>query len=109
MIIILNDPIQTLVDTINDLYPDVNCEIQYNPDLNEKVSEIWMSEENGNLININPYIPFTAIVETIAHEFSHIVSKSKDNIHNGEWRETLNNINKKYQEKINSEFTKVEK
>lgn len=110
MIKIFCDPLNQTIQAINELYPDLETQIQYNPDIdtNECVGyTIFPCKEDmeteGNIkipvIEISPVIPYMAVVEVLSHEVAHVVVgdlPEGEDEHGEKWKTVMDKIEKKY-------------
>lgn len=98
MLNILNDPIQGVLKAAESLYPDLECEIQFYPVKSETGNcGMCILPENENeipQINIDPSIPYGAVLEVLAHELAHVVVPEDD--HGEQWDNAFNAIFTEY-------------
>jgi hypothetical protein len=104
MIKIFCDPIHQTIQAINELYPDLECIIQYDPGINpNEYKGVTCFPEDGSIpvIDISPIIPYMAVVEILCHEVSHVVvgvlPKGEDD-HGKKWQDVMQKIEDKYNE-----------
>ena len=100
---IVNNPFDLVIEATHNLYPHLNCKIQFNPELRGKeFGECGTCTvvDNEILIDISTNIPFDAMIEIIAHELAHaVVGKTNDeNKHSKEWEDIFDKIFEKYLE-----------
>lgn len=98
---IANNPFDIVFQAVNELYPNTEARIQFDPTLNMEEQEYGYTEfgESGTLpiVGINPELPVSAAIEILAHELAHvIVGYIAD--HGPEWEKVFSEINDKYTE-----------
>jgi predicted metal-dependent hydrolase len=103
----INNPLDTVIEAVEKLYPNINANIQFNPNIKPH-KFLWFNwgycgyttfpEDNSTpLIDISTNIPFVGMVEVLAHELAHVIVGIKEQ-HNKNWEEVFDNIQKKYYE-----------
>jgi hypothetical protein len=107
---IINNPFDTVIRAVQELYPGTQALIQFNPDLRgEKHGECGCTsfpDDEGQeiLVDISTNIPFLAMIEILAHELAHVVTgPNLDDDHGPEWQSVFNAIQVKYEELIDLE------
>lgn len=104
---ILNDPFKILLEAVQNLYPEIECEIQMDPTIRKPFKlfgkRLWgccgyaLFPNDGGIpqIRISSNIPYFAVVEVLAHELAHVVA-GIDAGHGAEWEEVFINIHAEY-------------
>lgn len=96
MLKITNDPIKAILTAFDNLYPEKEADIQFNPEI-EECGFITFPDDGGKpLIDISTNIPFEAIIETLAHELSHLVMGVTDDEHGDEWDSIFARLQEEY-------------
>lgn len=93
MITFVYNPIDVMVKAVENLYPDINVSIQFNPELKSPGATSF-SKQNGKdvaLIDINAEIPFDAAIEALAGELAHAATKTLDK-KDPKWNKALQSI-----------------
>lgn len=101
MIVFVNDPLRVICEIAHEIKPDIEVDVQYHEGLEGAGCTTFPDDGERPLIDINPAIPFGAVVEILAHELSHvIVGKTEGDGHTPEWKKTFNEIHKRYEARI---------
>lgn len=104
---IINDPIKCLLDTVNKMYPEVDCEIQYDDSMNMYEDEfgctIFPDDGSKPYIVLNPELNIGNLVEIIAHEVAHVIA-GKEAEHNDKWQIIFDEIYNAFQEDFTNLF-----
>jgi hypothetical protein len=100
MINYINDPINAVIDICDELYPDLEVDLQFVEGMHEKVGafgETFFPDEKEELpkISIDVSAPFSAVLELIAHEVAHVVS-GPGHEHDDVWESHFDAIHKAY-------------
>jgi len=94
-----NNPIELVIRAAQNLYPDLDVKIWFNPGLNQECGEalaLLVTCEDGSIeIYVSTNVPFYAIPEIIAHELAHLVALPDDD-HSQRWEEAFNLIAEEY-------------
>ena len=106
MITLPNNPIELVIRAAQNLYPDLDVKIWFNPGLNQECEgalALLATCEDGSIeIYISTNVPFSAVPGIIAHELSHLVALPDDD-HSQRWEEAFNLIAEEYT-RISSEL-----
>jgi hypothetical protein len=107
MITYVNNPFDTVIQAVNELYPDTNAEIQFNPNIKFfKIfgfkfghcgETIFPEDGSSPLINISTNIPFMHMPEILGHELAHVVT-GKEHKHDEVWQDAFHKIQEKFTE-----------
>lgn len=99
---ILNDPMQMIIKAATNLYENMSCNIQFYPVKEESgtFGECIFPENveekiDCPIINIDPSIPYGAILEVLAHELAHVATPN-DLDHGEDWENAFNAIFQEY-------------
>jgi hypothetical protein len=103
MIEIINDPIKTVVQATENIFGQLDCEIQFAPVKLEAgcFGNVILEDGVKPLINIDPSIPYGAVLEVLAHELAHVVCP-QDNDHGEDWEKAFNDIFDEYNKMMES-------
>lgn len=103
----INNPFDTVIQAVKELYPETHALIQFNPYLRGKeFGECGCTSfpDNPNdpiIVDISTNIPFYAMIEILAHELAHvIVGPNKEDDHKEEWQAVFEAIHRKYDELV---------
>ncbi|SHJ74892.1 M78 family metallopeptidase domain-containing protein [Tepidibacter formicigenes] len=112
MIKYINNPFEDIVKIMNDIDPNINADIQFNPSLKGKdFGECGMvtfpADDSTPLIDISTNIPFEAMIEVLAHELAHIIA-GEESEHNTEWNKAFQKIQIEWQLKHEDNGVTVE-
>lgn len=113
MLFIDNDPIRTLFQAVNELHPNLDCDIQYDPTITFEKDGCYAYTEFPNdgskpVVGIGMEAPFYAIVELIAHELAHVVVGFIENDpHGPEWQKEFDKIHTKCNELVDFEVAQL--
>lgn len=106
MLKIINDPIPTLLQVIEELYPGTEAQIQYDPTIKPEEQECgyatYSDELESFVISVSTEIPIYGVIEIIAHEAAHVVA-GLDEEHGDKWEETFAKIHEAYCAKVMEE------
>lgn len=101
MIVFVNDPLKIICEVAREIKPDIECDVQYRPDIEGAGCTTFPDDGERVLIDINSEIPFSAVAEILAHELSHvIVGKTEGDGHTPEWESTFQEIFDRYEARI---------
>jgi hypothetical protein len=93
------DPIRTVVDIFERLYPSNEVTINFVQGMYEEVQAYGETffPDNGSspVISIDVSMPLIGVVDVISHELSHVVM-GKGKAHCKEWEEIFNRINNEF-------------
>ncbi len=104
---IMNDPFVVLLAAVQNLYPEIECEIQLDPTIKKPFKlfgkRLWghcgctLFPDDGGIpqIRLSSNIPYFAVVEILAHELAHVVA-GIDAGHGEEWEEAFKKIHAEY-------------
>ena len=107
MLAIYNDPFTKLFRAIENIYPEVKCRIQVDPDIKAPFrlfgKRIWgicgytFFPDDGSTpeIRISAHIPYVRVVEIIAHEVAHVIAGAKAG-HGDGWHKVFGAIKEEY-------------
>ena len=104
MIKIFCDPLAQTIQAINELYPDLEALIQYDPDIDVdeyKGSTSFPEDGSTPIIDISPIIPYMAVVEILSHEIAHVVVgrlPEGEDEHGEKWQAVMDKIENRYNE-----------
>ncbi len=105
---IINNPFDIVIQAVEELYPDTQALIQFNPTLRgreyrECGRTIFPDDGSIPLIDISTNIPFDVMVEILAHELAHVIIGADVEIeeeHGKQWEKVFDAIHKKYMELV---------
>ena len=101
MIKFVNDPLPIICNIVLEIKPDIECDIQYRPDIDSAGCTTFPDDGERILIDINSEIPFSAVAEILAHELAHvIVGRSGGDEHGEKWENVFNEIFDRYEAAI---------
>jgi len=107
MIQFINDPFKVVIQAFEELFPNLDAEIQFNPTMDYENKEygraIFPDDGSTPLIEINPKLSVENAIEIIAHELAHIAA-GIDSEHNEKWETAFQQIHEKYVYIIESEL-----
>lgn len=100
-----NDPFAGVLHATENLYPGIATNIQFRPDMKYR-RFLWFRfgrcgcttfPKDGGvpLIDISTNIPFTAMVEVLAHELAHVVAGEAAG-HGAAWQDAFGAIHQEY-------------
>lgn len=103
----INDPLHVIFRAAEELWPDIEFEIQYNHELNTDNNEFGCTlfPDDGSIavIDINPELTVTQQIEIIGHEIAH-VKAGKAAEHNEVWEGYFEEIRVKFADILNMEY-----
>ena len=108
---IINDPFRLVIMSVQLLWPDLEAEIWFNPELdyenNEFGATVFPYDGSIPVIFINPQLAVDAAAEILAHEFAHVFV-SKDVVsgqeHGEEWGKAFSLIHQRYNELLEAKM-----
>ena len=113
MITYINNPFDTVIEAVKELYPETKAEIQFNPNIKFKKflwfkfghcgETIFPDDNSIPLINISTNIPFMHMPEILGHELAHVIV-GKENEHNEVWQKVFHEIQEKFTEIVMRNF-----
>lgn len=107
MLCIANDPFETLFGAIHNLYPDVECYIQVDPNIKAPFrlfsKRMWgicgytLFPDDGSMpeIRVSAHIPYVRVVEITAHEVAHVVAGAEAG-HGPKWQQAFDAIKQEF-------------
>jgi len=104
---IINNPFDTIIQAVEELYPNTHALIQFNPELRGRdygecgCTTFPTNPDEEILIDISTNIPFIHMPEILAHELAHVVvGTNEENDHGDKWQEVFDAIHVKYEELV---------
>ena len=104
---IINNPFDTIIQAVEELYPNTHALIQFNPELRGRdygecgCTTFPANPDEEILIDISTNIPFIHMPEILAHELAHaIVGITEEDDHGDKWQEVFEAIHVKYEELV---------
>jgi len=97
-----NNPFDTVIQAVKELYPNTKALIQFNPNLRgreykECGKTTFPDDGDTPLVDISTNIPFEAMVEILAHELAHVVAGVEAE-HSDKWMDVFDAIKLKYED-----------
>lgn len=93
--IIMNNPIDMLLEVMDKHYPDLKVDIYFGEQETNGVDKLGVTifPDDGSrpVIEVNPDIPLAHIAEIIAHELAHVIAGVEAG-HGEEWESEFENI-----------------
>ena len=106
MLKILNDPIPTLLQVIEELYPGTEAQIQYDPTIKPDEQECgyasYSDELQSFVISVSTEVPVYGVIEIIAHEAAHVIAGLEEE-HGEKWERIFGEIHEAYCAKVVAE------
>ena len=100
---IINDPFNTLYEVIDELYPDLDCDVQYSEELNIDGNTygvaIFPQDGSKPLIELDPNQSVLDVLEVIAHEVAHVIAGLEAD-HGEKWEREFTKIHEKFLERM---------
>jgi hypothetical protein len=98
---IINDPFRITFQAVNELWPELDCDIQFNHGLQPENEEcgvtIWPDDGSRVLVEISPHLSVMDSIEILGHELAH-VKAGKKAPHGREWKKAQNELHAKFME-----------
>ena len=105
MIQLVFDPIGTLIEVANELFPECAVSIFWSNDLKGKEGQVLSGmtvREKGSepVVVISLDLPLHAAVETLAHELAHVVVDEELHEHGPKWYRAFGELSEKYVQRV---------
>lgn len=97
----INDPFAMVYQGFKRLYPDKECEINWEPreitgeDGKKCVGVTTFTKDGSIVVDISVKIPVADAVETLAHELAHVAVGEKEG-HNEKWEKAFDAIHEEF-------------
>lgn len=106
---IIGSPLELMLQKAKELYPDLKANIFFTSNMpnNEKAAGCTLFPDNGDNpeIFISVDIPFSAVLETLAHELAHVVvGYEYREKHSKQWQMVFDKIYDKWSESFLKEL-----
>lgn len=95
----INTPLDDVIQSVSNLYGELNCDIVFDPELRNRENVYGLTnffEDGTILIELDTESSLNIIVETLAHELAHVVA-GVDAEHGDKWEEVFENIFVEYE------------